>query len=47
MEDSERISQLEKKVKRIEIVEFIRFSLIVLGFIGLTTIFMNKLKKLK
>jgi len=45
--DEERISLLEKKVKQLQYINYIRFGIVVLGFIGVTSIFMNEIKKLK
>jgi hypothetical protein len=45
--NEERIALLEKKVKRLQYINYIKFGIVVLGFIGVTTILMNEIKKIK
>jgi hypothetical protein len=47
MNNEDRIIKLEKKVKTLETINFIRFTLIVLTFVGLTAYFTDKLKTVK
>jgi hypothetical protein len=47
MTDQERISLLEKKVKNLQYVNYVRFTLLALGFLGVTGYILNELKKKK
>lgn len=43
----EKIEKLEKKVKRLEFYHYVQVAVLVLGFIGVTSYVMDKLKKIK
>jgi hypothetical protein len=47
MTEQERLERLEKQVKRLQLVNYLRFAVVVLGLIGVTSWGMKKLKSLK
>jgi hypothetical protein len=47
MTEQERIERLEKNVKRLQLVNYFRFAIVVLGLIGITSWGMKKFKALK
>lgn len=47
MNEQERLNLLEKKVKRLQYVNYVRFGILVLTFLGVTAVIFDKLKKIK
>tara|TARA_R110000868_G_scaffold167297_1_gene401570 strand:- start:1003 stop:1167 length:165 start_codon:yes stop_codon:yes gene_type:complete len=47
MTEQERIDRLEKNVKQLKLVNYIRFAIVVLGLIGVTSWGLKKIKALK
>jgi hypothetical protein len=45
MNDAERISNLEKKVKTLEHINYVRFAILALSLLGVTGYVMSHLKK--
>jgi hypothetical protein len=47
MTDIDRINLLEKKVKNLQTINYLRFGFLVLSLLGVTAYVMNELKKKK
>jgi hypothetical protein len=47
MTEQERLTLLEKKVKNLQTINYIRFTLLALAFFGVTGYILNELKKKK
>ena len=47
MSQDDKISRLEKKVKRLEFYHYVQVAIIVFGFIGVTSYVVGKFKKMK
>ena len=45
MTDQERLILLEKKVKNLQYINYVRFTFLALGFLGVTGYILNELKK--
>lgn len=45
MTDQQRIDALEKKVKNLQYINYVRFSILALSLLGVTGYFMSKFKK--
>lgn len=47
MTDKERLIVLERKVKNLQTINYLRFGVLVLGLLGVTGYLMNEIKKSK
>jgi hypothetical protein len=47
MTEQERLTLLEKKVRNLQTINYIRFTLLALGFLGITGYVLNEFKKRK
>lgn len=45
MTTEEKVAQLDKKVKRLEYINYIRFGILLLSLFGATAVIMAKIKK--